>query len=356
MNPFSYAAPEDVDTAIDDIGTSSEYKGSARAKFVAGGTNLLDLMKENLVRPAHLVDISRLPLAEIEALPDGGLRLGALARNADTAYHPLVRTRYPLLSAAILAGASPQIRNMATNGGNLLQRTRCYYFYDAGVPCNKREPGSGCPAIGGLTRLHAILGTSDKCIATHPSDMCVALAALGARVRVRSARGARDIPFDEFHRLPGSRPQDDTTLQADELITHIDLPEAAQYAGHSAYLKLRDRASYAFALVSVAAALDIGDDGMVRSVRVALGGVAHKPWRLPQAEALLVGAPATPQSFERLADALLQEAHGQGDNDFKIPLARRAVVRALEVAARGTEPMADEQNSDDAASPTGERL
>ena len=329
MNPFTYAVPADADAAVADIARGS-------AKFIAGGTNLLDLMKENLMHPVRLVDISRLPLDGIEATDDGGLRLGALARNADTAYHPQVRERYPLLASAILAGASPQIRNMATNGGNLLQRTRCYYFYDAGVPCNKRQPGSGCPAIGGLNRIHAILGASEHCIATHPSDMCVALAALDATVQVQSTHGVRHLPFADVHRLPDDHPEDDTTLAADELITHIHLPEAGRFAAHSAYLKLRDRASYAFALVSVAAALDLAPDGTVRNVRVALGGVAHKPWRLPQAESLLVGAPATAETFAQLADALLRDARGQGDNDFKIPLARRAIVRALEVAAAGT--------------------
>jgi xanthine dehydrogenase YagS FAD-binding subunit len=338
MNPFTYTVPADAEAAVIDIAQGVRNSGVAprRAHFIAGGTNLLDLMKENLMQPVRLVDISRLALDGIETTDDGGLRLGALARNADTAYHPLVRERYPLLTSAILAGASPQIRNMATNGGNLLQRTRCYYFYDAGVSCNKRVPGSGCPAIGGLNRQHAILGASDHCIATHPSDLCVALAALEASVQVQSTRGTRRIPFADFHRLPGDHPEDDTTLAPDELITHIDLPPAPQFAAHSAYLKLRDRASYAFALVSVAAALDLAPDGTVRDVRVALGGVAHKPWRLPQAESLGVGAPANAETFAQVADGLLRDARGQGDNDFKIPLARRAIVRALEIAAAGT--------------------
>ena len=333
MTPFAYIAETDSDAAIASAPGVDDANGAT--KFIAGGTNLLDLMKENVMRPTRLIDVSRLPLADIEERPDGGLRLGALARNADTAYHPLVRTRYPLLSSAILAGASPQLRNMATNGGNLLQRTRCVYFYDAGVPCNKRSPGSGCPAIGGLSRQHAILGASEHCIATHPSDMCVALVALDAVVQVRSTAGQRSIPFGEFHRLPGDRPQDDTTLAANELITHIDLPDAGRFAAHSAYLKLRDRASYAFALVSVAAALGLAEDGTVREARVALGGVAHKPWRMPAAESLLVGGPVNAEAFALLADALLRDARGQGDNDFKIPLARRAIVRALEVAAAG---------------------
>ncbi|RYZ01348.1 MAG: hypothetical protein EOO24_15195, partial [Comamonadaceae bacterium] len=256
MTPIAFAAPRDARAALAELGSAPVSSPTAvgQARFVAGGTNLLDLMKENLMRPAKLVDINRLPLDRIEATPGGGLMLGALARNADTAYHPLVRARYPLLTAAILAGASPQIRNMASDGGNLLQRTRCHYFYDAGVPCNKREPGSGCPAIGGINRQHAILGASEHCIATHPSDMCVALAALGAVVHVESTRGTRRIDFADFHRLPGDRPEQDNTMALDELITHIELPAADAFAAHSVYLKIRDRASYAFALVSVAGA------------------------------------------------------------------------------------------------------
>jgi xanthine dehydrogenase YagS FAD-binding subunit len=264
------------------------------------------------------------------------LKLGALARNADTAYHPMVRARYPLLTAAILAGASAQIRNMATNGGNLLQRTRCYYFYDVGTACNKRTPGTGCSAIGGITRQHAILGASEHCIATHPSDMCVALRALDARIHVQSTRGARVIPIEEFHRLPEDRPDQDSVLAADELITHIELPPADEFIGHSTYLKLRERASYAFALVSVAAALNLAEDGTVIEARLALGGVAHKPWRQREAEALLVGKAPTPENCSAVADALLVGARGQGDNDFKVTLAHRAIVRALEVAVTGT--------------------
>ncbi|NHZ42561.1 FAD binding domain-containing protein [Massilia aquatica] len=329
MNPITFHAPQAPAEALRQI-------GGANAAFIAGGTNLVDLMKEGVVRPATLVDINSLPLGAIEATAQGGLLLGATARNADTAYHRLVRTRYPLLSAAILAGASPQIRNMATDGGNLLQRTRCHYFYDTAVACNKRAPGSGCSAIGGLTRQHAILGASEHCIATHPSDMCVALAALDAVVHVRSEQGERKIDFADFHRLPGENPERDNTLQPGELITAIELPPGAQYAAHSAYLKFRDRASYAFALVSVAAALDIGPDGVVRAARVALGSVAHKPWRVPEAEVLLVGKRPDGAMFEACADLLLAGARSQGQNDFKIPMARRAVVRALEQAAAGT--------------------
>lgn len=331
MNPFTFATASDVPAAL--------AQAAEGARFIAGGTNLIDLMKVRVLRPTRLVDINRLGLAEIARTPGGGLRLGALARNAATAYHPLVREHYPLLASAILAGASAQIRNMASNGGNLLQRTRCWYFYDTGTPCNKREPGSGCSAIGALARQHAILGASEHCIATHPSDMCVALAALEATVQVASARGERTIPFADFHRLPGDRPDIDTTLADDELIVALTLPPADGFRAHSAYLKLRERLSYAFALVSVAAALDL-DGGIIRAARLALGSVAHKPWRDPAAEALLVGQPPTDETFARAADALLQGAvpqgAGEGSNAFKIPLARRAVVRALAVASAGT--------------------
>jgi len=342
MSPFDYLRATTPQAALDQIGPGpGSTTAAGLGKFVAGGTNLLDLMKENVMRPARLVDINPLALGGIEATPDGGLRLGALARNADTAYDPQVRSRYPLLSAAILAGASPQIRNMASNGGNLLQRTRCHYFYDAGVPCNKRAPGSGCPAVSGLARQHAILGASELCIATHPSDMCVALRALDAVVQVQSPRGGRAIAFEQFHRLPGEQPDVDTTLAHDELITHIELPPPAPgFAAHSAYLKLRERASYAFALVSVAAMLDIGSDGRINAARIALGGVAHKPWREPEAEALLLGQPPTDALFQQAAECLLHGARpqgvGPGSNAFKIPMAKRAVVRALQTALQGT--------------------
>ena len=289
------------------------------------------------MRPARLVDINALGLNTIETTAEGGLMLGALARNADTAYHPLVRTRYPLLSAAILAGASPQLRNMATDGGNLMQRTRCVYFYDVGTPCNKREPGSGCPALDGLNRQHAILGASEHCVATHPSDMCVALRALDATVHVRSQRGTRSIPFAEFHRLPGERPDIDNTLEAGELITHLTLPDAGRFVDHAAYIKVRDRLSYAFALVSVAAALDLAPGRRIRAARIALGGVAHKPWRVEEAEQALEGKEADEEAFGAAADLILRDARGHGGNDFKIPLARNAIVQALARAARGTE-------------------
>ncbi len=330
MRPFTYSRAASVEEAV------RSAAADAGARFVAGGTNLLDLMKADVMRPTHLVDVSRLPLDRIEDTPDGGLRLGALARNADTAYDARVRRRYPLLSAAILAGASAQLRNMATNGGNLLQRTRCYYFYDTATPCNKRAPGTGCGALTGVNRIHAILGASPHCIAVHPSDLCVALAALEATVRVTGPEGERAIPFADFHRLPGDTPQVETALRPAELVTAIDLPPRG-FAAHSRYLKVRDRASYAFALVSVAAALEIAD-GTVRTARLALGGVAHKPWRDPQAEALLTGRPAEAAHFRAAARALLAGATGHAHNAFKIALAENAIVRALEEAAEGTPP------------------
>jgi xanthine dehydrogenase YagS FAD-binding subunit len=323
---FSYARAVDVAAAI--------RSGGADARFLAGGTNLVDLMKENVERPARLVDVNRLPLNRIEDLPEGGLRLGALVTNADTAYDARVASRYPLLASAILAGASPQLRNAATNGGNLNQRTRCYYFYDTAAPCNKREPGSGCGAIGGLNRIHAILGASDSCIATHPSDMCVALAALDASVRVTGPGGDRIIRIGDYHRLPDDEPQRDNTLQPGELVTAIDLP-AEDFSANYTYLKLRDRLSYAFALVSVAVALKM-DGGSIVEARIAMGGVAHKPWRSLSAEALLKGKAASPPLFGAVADTLLDGAVGRGKNDFKIPLARKAIVRALQQAADGT--------------------
>ncbi|MCR5867985.1 MAG: FAD binding domain-containing protein [Aquincola tertiaricarbonis] len=337
MTPFDHVMPDAVESALADIGRAPLPTPDS-ARFLAGGTNLLDLMKADLTRPTRLVDVHRLPLKAIEPTADGGLSLGAMATNAETAAHPLVRSRHPLLAAAILAGASPQIRNMATNGGNLLQRTRCSYFYDAKVPCNKREPGSGCPARNGLAKQLAILGSSEQCIATHPSDFCVGLAALDATVHVRSQRGSRRIPMLQFHRLPGDRPELDTELAPDELITHITLPPAP-FTRHTTYLKLRERASYAFALVSVAAALQLDERGRITEARIALGGVAHKPWRLPEAEALLQGREATPAAFGEAARRLLQGAQAHGapgtDNAFKIPLAERAVVRALELAVAG---------------------
>ncbi|MFL6584915.1 MAG: FAD binding domain-containing protein [Chthoniobacterales bacterium] len=327
MNPFSYTRAADAQQATNAAGSN------ASAKFLAGGTNLIDLMKMGVERPTQLVDVNRLPLAQIEEMPSGGgVRIGGLARNSDVAEHPLIVQRYPVLSEALLAGASPQLRNLATTGGNLLQRTRCYYFYDPAFPqCNKRQPGSGCGAINGFNRIHAILGQSEQCIATNPSDMNVALAALDAVVQVQGTNGARSIPFADFHRLPGSTPNVDTNLRADELITAVDLP-AIPFATRSHYLKVRDRASYAFALVSVAAVLDV-QDGRISAARIALGGVAHKPWRAQKAEAALVGQVADEKTFRAAADAELAAAKGYKHNSFKIELAKRAIVRALSTVA-----------------------
>ena len=323
MNPFTYSRPTSVNEAVNLSG--------AATRFIAGGTNLLDLMKENVARPEHLIDITRLPLNDVSETADGGLLIGALVSNADLAWHPLIEQRYPLLSQAVLAGASPQLRNMASTGGNLLQRTRCYYFYDSTVPCNKREPGSGCPARDGLNRIHAILGASDECVATHPSDMCVALAALEAVVHVQGRAGQRTIEFADFHRLPGDAPQRDNQLADDELITAIELP-APSFAGQGKYLKIRDRASYAFALISVAASLELDGD-VIRNVRLALGGVAHKPWRDKAVEQMLVGKPVSRENFAAAADALLADAEPLEHNAFKVKLARRAIIRTLSDAA-----------------------
>jgi xanthine dehydrogenase YagS FAD-binding subunit len=328
MNNFEFSRATDVDDAVRQIAAEPG------AAFVAGGTNLIDLIKEGVTKPSKLIDITRLELNRVEDTRDGGLRIGALVPNSDLAYHPEIEKRYPLLASAILAGASPQLRNMATTGGNLLQRTRCFYFYDTTTPCNKREPGAGCSAIDGLNRMHAILGTSEHCIATHPSDMCVALAALEARVVTAGRNGERSIMFADFHRLPGETPQIDTNLDKDEIITAVELPPNG-FAKNYSYLKIRDRLSYAFALVSVAAALEV-ENGTIKQARLAIGGVAHKPWRDRRAEAQLSGAPATRESFTRAAAALLSDARGFGHNDFKIELARQAIVRTLTQAASGT--------------------
>jgi xanthine dehydrogenase YagS FAD-binding subunit len=328
MINFDYARAADVAGAVQAI------SAAPGAKFIAGGTNLLDLMKEDVERPRRLIDISRLALNGVEETAEGGLRIGALTPNSDLAYHPLIEKRYPVLSSALLAGASAQLRNMASTGGNLLQRTRCYYFYDVATPCNKRSPGSGCPAIHGLNRIHAILGASEACVATHPSDMCVALAALEATVIAQGAGGMRRIAFRNFHRLPGDAPERDTTLAPDELVTAIELP-AKGFSETYTYLKIRDRLSYAFALVSVAAVLDIGG-GVIREARVALGGVAHKPWRDEAAEEALTGQAPGEAVFRQAADILLRNAKGLQHNSFKIELARRAIPRALNQAANAT--------------------
>jgi len=325
---FEYARASDVAGAV------RQLAGNPAAKFVAGGTNLIDLMKMEVERPTKVIDINRLPLKQVEATAVGGLRVGALVRNTDLAYDPLIEQRYPVLASAIMAGASQQLRNMASTGGNLLQRTRCHYFYDTAMPCNKREPGSGCAAITGHNRMHAILGASEACIATHPSDMCVALAMLEAKVHVTGASGERVIAFADFHRLPGDTPQRDTNLDAGEIITAVELPPQG-FATNYTYLKIRDRLSYAFALVSVAVGLELMGDTITQG-RFALGGVAHKPWRDPNAEAALRGQPANATTFARAAQVLLKDARGYEHNAFKIDLARRCIVRALTQAARRT--------------------
>ncbi len=330
MTPFSYQRAQDATQAIQLFG------GQAGARYLGGGTNLVDLMRETIETPELLVDVSRLS-REIVERGDGGLWIGAAASNTSVAAHPAVRTRFPMLGRAVLAGASGQIRNMATVGGNLLQRTRCHYFYDEAARCNKREPGSGCDAVDGFNRMHAILGASPACVATHPSDMCVALAALDAVVHLEGPAGPRTIPLAALHRLPGDSPQVETELGLGELIVAVELPPLAM-AGHSTYRKVRDRSSYAFALVSVAAALKLGGDGQVEEVRLALGGVAHKPWRAHKAEAALHGVPANEAGFRSAADAELQDARPLRDNAFKIELARRTIVATLLELAQGATP------------------
>jgi xanthine dehydrogenase YagS FAD-binding subunit len=336
MNRFEYTRASDVADAARLAAAAMADTGAsvAKSRFLAGGTNLVDLMKEDVDRPQTVIDINRLPLRAIEEIDGGGLRLGALATNAETASHPMVLARYPVLASSILAGASQQLRNAATNGGNINQRTRCAYFYDTATACNKRAPGAGCGALGGVTRMHAILGASEHCIATNPSDMGVALAVLDAQVRVSGPDRERLIPFADYLRLPGDEPWRDNTLAPAELVTAIELP-AGDFSAHYTYLKLRDRLSYAFALVSVAVVLALDEAGRVTDARIALGGVAHKPWRVPAAEAMLTGAAPSRDLFRQVADRILDGAVGQGANDFKIELARRAIVRALRQAADG---------------------
>src|SRR3954447_12700541 len=322
MRPFRYVRASDPNAAAGAVAANPN------AKFLAGGTNILDLMKEDVERPNELVDVNRLKFSEIKTARDGGISIGALATNSTTANHPLIRQNYPLLTQAIVAGASGQLRNMATNGGNLMQRTRCQYFYDTAMPCNKREPGTGCGALEGLNRIHAIFGWSDKCVATYPGDMANALYALEAVVRVRNASGReRTIPIGDFHRLPGDTPQKDNILEHGELIVAIDLPRS-NFAKNYYYLKVRDRASYAFALVAVAAALEL-EAGRVRQARVVLGGVAHKPWRSREAEAALAEKPPSEDSFRRAADAAMKDAKPLAHNAYKVELGKRAIVRAL---------------------------
>jgi len=328
MRPFEYLRVADAASAASAIG------GVPGAQFLAGGSNLVDLMKEDIERPTRLVDIRQLPLRQIQR-SRAGLSLGALATNTETANHPLVRENYPLLTQAIVAGASGQLRNMATNGGNLLQRTRCNYFYDTASPCNKREPGTGCGAREGLNKIHAVFGWSDACVATYPGDMANALYALDASVRVRAVDGReRLVPVADLHRLPGDTPQRDTNLAHGDLIVAIELPVAsAEFARHCHYLKVRDRSSYAFAMVSVAAALQL-EGGTIRQARVVLGGVAHKPWRSAEAEAALVGQRADEAVFAKAAQAALSGARPLAHNGYKVELGQRSVVRALMRAAQ----------------------
>lgn len=329
MSPFEYERATDASSAV------ARVSARPNAVFLGGGTNLVDHMRLGVARPELVVDVTRLPLSAIERLPGGAVRIGAAVRNSDLAADGTIRSRYPVLSQALLAGASGQLRNLATTAGNLLQRTRCAYFQDVTVPCNKREPGSGCSAIEGHNRDHAILGASEQCVAVHPSDMAVALAALDATVIVLGRQGERRIPVVEFHRLPGTSPERETVLEHGELITAVELP-ALPVAQHSAYYKVRDRASYAFALVSVAAALQI-KDGRVEDVRIAFGGLAHKPWRAVRAEASLRGAPATEESYRRAAAAELADARPLKHNAFKVPMARNTLqmlLRHLTAAAR----------------------
>ena len=324
MNPFTYVRAANSDEAI------ATLKREPQAMLIAGGTNMLDLMKEGVHTPSQLVDIRKLPSTEI-VTNDGGIRMGAAARNSDVAYNSIVQERYPVLSEAILAGASAQLRNMATVGGNLMQRTRCPYFHDIAFPCNKRQPGSGCAALEGFNRMHAVLGTSEHCIAANPSDMSVALVALDAVVQTQGSTGERSIPITEFHLLPGDTPHLETVLEHGEMITAVDLP-AMPFAWRSHYLKVRDRASYAFALVSAAVVLEI-DGQEIRNARIALGGVGTKPWRSLEAEEVLVGSPATEETFAAAADAALREARPYRYNQFKIELAKRTLAEALKTVA-----------------------
>lgn len=324
MIPFEYTRVNTVDAAI------AAFQKNPGAAYIAGGTNLVDLMKKYVLQPARLIDINPLPLRYVKEESEG-IRIGALMPNADLAANDIVSEKYPLIAQALRAGASAQLRNMATVGGNILQRTRCTYFYDTAMPCNKRKPGSGCGALNGHNRMHAIFGAREQCIAVHPSDFCIALAALDARVELQGPAGKRSIPFADFHRIPGTDASRDNNLKKGELITELFIPSNG-FHKQAYYLKLRDRASYAFALVSVAAALDL-ENGLIRQARICLGGVAHKPWRLPAVEKFLQNKPASRQSFEEAAALAMQGAKGYGHNDFKIKLAPRAIVEALSRAA-----------------------
>jgi xanthine dehydrogenase YagS FAD-binding subunit len=330
MQTFKFIRPKNPAEAVAVAARAKTAQQGADIRFLAGGTTLIDLMKLNVETPARLIDINRLGLDTIEATPNGGLKIGGTARNSDLAHHPTVRRDYSVLSQAILSGASAQLRNMATTAGNLLQRTRCVYFRDTAMPCNKREPGTGCSAIGGTNRTLAILGTSEHCIATNPSDMCVALAALEATIHVQGRKGSRAVPIGDFHFLPGDTPQRETVLEPGDLVTHVTLPPPVA-ASHQVYLKLRDRASYEFALASAAVVITSAGGNVTRA-RVALGGVGTKPWRSPEAEAALVGQPASEANFRTAADAALRDAKPQSENGYKIELAKRCLTHALRMA------------------------
>ena len=331
MHTFDFSRPADVAAAIAGASQAKTAQQGADVRFIAGGTTLIDLMKLSVETPARVLDVNRLPLDKIEVTPDGGLKIGATVRNSDLAYHPVVKRDYSVLSQAILSGASAQLRNMATTAGNLVQRTRCMYFRDTAMPCNKREPGTGCPAITGANRMLAILGTSEHCIATNPSDMCVAMAALEAVIHIQGPKGSRAVPIGDFHLLPGNTPDRETVLEPGDLITHVTLPRPLA-GSKQVYLKLRDRASYEFALASAAIVLTVAND-KVKFVRVAMGGVGTKPWRSPEAEAALMGQPADPVSFRKAAEVALRNAKPQSENKFKIELAKRCVTHALKMAA-----------------------
>jgi len=331
MHTFEFIRPPDPAAAIAAAAQSKTAQQGADVRFMGGGTTLIDLMKLNVETPARVLDINRLPFDKIEIMPDGGLKIGATVRNSDLAYHAKVQRDYSVLSQALLQGASAQIRNMATVAGNLLQRTRCVYFRDTAMPCNKREPGTGCPAITGHNRTLAILGTSDHCIATNPSDMCIAMAALEATIHIQGPKGTRAVAFGDFHLLPGNTPQRETVLEPGDLITHVTLPPPIA-GSKQHYLKLRDRASYEFALASAAVVLTIAL-GNVRRARIALGGVGTKPWRSPEAEAALIGRPTNDATFRQAAEAALQGAKPQSENKFKVELAKRCLTHALRTAA-----------------------
>ncbi|HET7303444.1 MAG TPA: xanthine dehydrogenase family protein subunit M [Segeticoccus sp.] len=328
MKPFDYSPAAEVEEAVATVAAAP------RAAFLGGGTNLVDHMRIGVAEPDLLVDVSRLPLDRVEDLPDGGLRIGAAVRNSDLAADERVRTRYPALSRALLSGASGQLRNLATTGGNLLQRTRCVYFQDVTTPCNKRQPGSGCSALEGYQRYHAIFGASEHCVAVHPSDMAAGMLALDAVVRVHGPAGQRSIPLEELHRLPGDAPERDTVLEHGELITAVDLP-ATPFAARSTYRKVRDRASFAFALVSVAAALDLRDDGTIADLRIACGGVAHSPWRAHRAEQVLRGEHVGDDAFRDAAEAELTQAEPLRGNEFKVPMLRNTMLRVLRDLTEG---------------------